>query len=143
MVQRTVATFGRLDAAYNNAGVPNILADTADSPRDDYDRIMGNNLRGIWSSMKFELQQLRKQGSGALVYCSSLGGLIARAQRNTCHAAKHGVIGFSSRAALEYAARSVRINTVSPNMISTPMSEKMIAEGQGERLDTMMTPSCR
>src|ERR1700677_4765360 len=76
MVKQTVATFGRLDAAYNNAGVQNVLAETADSPRDDYDRVMSINLRGVWSCMKFELQQMRKQGSGAIVNCSSLGGLI-------------------------------------------------------------------
>src|SRR5487761_954570 len=61
MVDQTVATFGRLDAAYNNAGVQNVLAETADSPRDDYDRVMGVNLRGVWSCMKFELQQMREQ----------------------------------------------------------------------------------
>jgi NAD(P)-dependent dehydrogenase (short-subunit alcohol dehydrogenase family) len=63
MVKQTVATLGRLDAAYNNAGVQNVLAETADSPRDDYDRIMGINLRGVWSCMKFELQQMREQGA--------------------------------------------------------------------------------
>ncbi len=63
MVERTVATFGQLDAAYNNAGIQNILAETADSPRDDYDRVMAINLRGVWSCMKCELQQMRKQES--------------------------------------------------------------------------------
>src|SRR5207244_13541869 len=81
MVKQTVATFGHLDAAYNNAGIQNILAETADSPREDYDRVMAINLRGVWSCMKFELQQMRKQGSGAIVNCSSLGGLIGGAQR--------------------------------------------------------------
>src|SRR5204863_2142610 len=76
MVEQTVATFGRLDAAYNNAGVQNVVAETADSPRDDYDRVMAINLRGVWSCMKFELRQMRKQGSGAIVNCSSLGGLV-------------------------------------------------------------------
>jgi NAD(P)-dependent dehydrogenase (short-subunit alcohol dehydrogenase family) len=75
MVHQTVAKFGRLDAAYNNAGIQNVLAETADSPRDDYDRVMSINLRGVWSCMKFELQQMRKQGSGVVVNCSSLGGL--------------------------------------------------------------------
>src|SRR2546423_1071321 len=74
MVAQTVAAFGSLDAAYNNAGVQNVLAETADSPRDDYDRVMAINLRGVWSCMKFELRQMRKQGSGAIVNCSSLGG---------------------------------------------------------------------
>jgi NAD(P)-dependent dehydrogenase (short-subunit alcohol dehydrogenase family) len=102
MVKQTVATFGRLDAAYNNAGVQGILAETADSPPDDYDRVMNINLRGVWSCMKFELQQMREQGSGAIVNCSSLGGLIGGNQRGTYHAAKHGVIGFTKSAALEY-----------------------------------------
>src|SRR2546422_1055302 len=92
MVDQTVAAFGRLDAAYNNAGVQNVLAETADSPRDDYDRVMAINLRGVWSCMKFELRQMRKQGSGAIVNCSSLGGLVGGAQRGTYHAAKHGVL---------------------------------------------------
>ena len=64
MVEQTVATFGRLDAAYNNAGVQNIVAETADATREDYDRVMAINLRGVWSCMKFELRQMRKQGSG-------------------------------------------------------------------------------
>jgi NAD(P)-dependent dehydrogenase (short-subunit alcohol dehydrogenase family) len=138
MVKQTVAKFGRLDAAYNNAGVQNVLAETADSPRDDYDRVMSINLRGVWSSMKFELQVMREQGSGAIVNCSSLGGLIGGNQRGTYHAAKHGVIGFTRSAALEYATRGIRVNDVCPGMIRTPMSDKMEAEGQGEALKAML-----
>ena len=138
MVKQTVATFGRLDAAYNNAGIQNVLAETADSPRDDYDRIMAINLRGVWSCMKFELQHMRKQGSGSIVNCSSLGGLLGGARRGTYHAAKHGVIGFTKSAALEYATRGIRVNAVCPGMIQTPMSDQMIAAGQGEELDAMM-----
>jgi NAD(P)-dependent dehydrogenase (short-subunit alcohol dehydrogenase family) len=138
MVKETVATFGQLDAAYNNAGVQNVLAETADSSRDDYDRVMGINLRGVWICMKFELQQMRKQGSGAIVNCSSLGGLIGGARRGIYHAAKHGVIGFTKSAALEYAMRGIRVNDVCPGMIQTPMSDQMIAEGQGEELNAML-----
>ncbi|HTX76155.1 MAG TPA: glucose 1-dehydrogenase [Terracidiphilus sp.] len=138
MVAQTVDAFGSLDAAYNNAGVQGVLAETADSPRDDYDRVMAINLRGVWSCMKFELQQMRKQGSGAIVNCSSLGGLVGGNQRGTYHAAKHGVIGFTKSAALEYATRGIRINAVCPGMIQTPMFDKMIAEGQGEELNAML-----
>jgi NAD(P)-dependent dehydrogenase (short-subunit alcohol dehydrogenase family) len=138
MIEQPVAAFGRLDAAYNNAGDQNVLAETADSPRDDYDRVMAINLRGVWSCMKVELRQMRRQESGAIVNGSSLGGLVGGAERGTYHAAKHGVLGLTRSAALEYAARAIRVHAVCPGLIETPMAEQMREGGQTGALEGML-----
>ena len=138
MVNKTVSVFGRLDVAYNNAGVQNELIGAADQTRADFDRVTGINFRGVWSCMKFELQQMRRQGSGAIVNCSSIGGVLGGAQRGTYHGAKHGVIGLTKSAALEYASQGIRINTVCPGLFQTAMSDQMIANGQADALDEML-----
>src|SRR6266567_3733371 len=137
MVEQTVSTFGRLDAAFNNAGIQSPAVETADVSGDVFDRINAINLRGVWSCMKYELLQMREQGSGAIVNCSSLGGLVGVSGRAAYHAAKHGVLGLTKSAALEYAARGIRINAVCPGIIDTPMVAGMLTT-QAEAMKELM-----
>src|SRR5438128_5387699 len=137
MVEQTVSTFGRLDAAFNNAGVQSPVAEVADASGEDFDRVNAVNLRGVWSCMKYELLQMREQGSGAIVNNSSLGGLVGLAGRATYHAGKHGVLGLTKSAALEYASRGICINAVCPGIIDTPMVAGMLAS-QAEAMKEMM-----
>ena len=127
-VERTVSEYGRLDVAYNNAGILGPMCEMSEETLDGYEQTQAVNLRGIWTFMKHELRQMKKQGSGAIVNCSSLGGLVGLAGRAAYHASKHGVIGLTKSAALDVAAHGIRVNAICPGCVDTPMGDEIDPE---------------
>ena len=127
LVQKAVEKFGRLDVAFNNAGVEGVLAPIIRQSEDDFDRTIDINLKGVWLCLKYEIRQMLKQGgSGAIVNMSSIMGLVGALGAAAYSASKHGVIGLTKTAALENAKNGIRINAVCPGFTETPMTDRSL-----------------
>ena len=137
MIDRTIAEFGRLDMAFNNAGIQVPSSDAAHELLENFERVTAVNQRGVWACMKHELRVMRGRGSGAIVNCSSLGGLVGLPERASYHGTKHAVLGMTKSAAVEYAPRGIRINAVCPGTIDTPMVAAML-KGQSDAMTEIM-----
>ena len=137
MVAKAVETYGRLDYAHNNAGIEGILKRTAEQAEEDWAPVIQINLTGVWLCMKYEIPHMLQQGSGAIVNTASGAGLIGVKRMAAYVASKHGVVGLTKTAALEYAKSGIRINAVCPGVIKTAMVDR-VSGNRPDVLDKMI-----
>ncbi len=125
LVEQTVRRFGALHCAFNNAGIEGRNAVAAECTEDNWDRVMAINLKGVWLCMKYEIPRILQAGGGSIVNCSSVAGLVGFRGLAAYSASKHGMLGLTKTAALEYSERGVRVNAICPGVIRTPMVDRV------------------
>lgn len=124
LISRTVATYGGLDIAYNNAGIEPPVAKMADIVEEDWDKVISINMKSIWLCMKYEIKAMLERGGGAIVNMASVVGFLGQPEMASYVAGKHAVLGLTRTAALEYVADNIRVNAVCPAIVDTPMVER-------------------
>ena len=138
LVDYTITTYGRLDLAFNNAGIEGDVKPLADQTEANFDAVMDINVKGVWLSMKYEIPRMLEQGGGAIVNSSSVAGVVGFPGIGIYAASKHAVIGLTKTAALEYSPQGIRINAVSPGAIDTEMIDRL-ADGMNVKKDDLNT----